>query len=440
MTRPSFSVAMLAVCTAILALSSPILMGAQTVSVIHSFHSTSTFDGLNPLSGVVADKNGALYGTTESGGKFRAGTIYQLVPPAIPGGAWTQNIIYAFTGRSDGAYPSGKLVLRSSGRIYGTTQAGGGPYSCGVVYQLSPPTKIQKNWTETVLYTFCEDGSGNDPVAGLITDGNGRLYGTTYKGGSLNAGSVFVLSPPAQGGSAWKGRILQSFQSGSDGSLPSPSGLAIDADGALYGVLQQSGASPNDAGTVFKLSPPAGGGGGPWTEQVLYSFKANPDGDRPIGAPVIDANGVLYGATLTGGQYGGGSVFSLSPPSIPGGAWSENLLYSFTAQDDGRAPNSELAFDNTGSLYGLTVYGGNPSCDDTGVGCGVAYKLIPPIVQDGNWTEETLHAFSGGSDGASPWAQGPLLVQGTNLYGTTITGGTGTACTGGCGTIFQITQ
>jgi hypothetical protein len=411
---------------------------AQTETVVHSFQSTSVFDGIAPYSGLVADKNGALYGTTADGGKYRAGTVYKLVPPTSQGEAWKQTILYAFTGGSDGANPSGALVLRPAGKIYGTTQGGGGSESCGVVYELAPPTKLGNPWTQTVLYTFCSTaGDGEKPIAGIISGEDGRLYGTTYKGGTSKAGNVFVVAPPAHG-SAWVEKVLCSFKAASDGTLPSPGGLAMDTSGALYGVLQLSEQTGFNPGSVFQLVPPIGGRG-PWTENVLYTFGAQGDGDGPVGAPVFDQNGVLYGATFQGGQNGAGSVFALTPPGALGGPWTETVLYSFTGGGDGSVPDSSLALDGTGAIYGVTEYGGSQSCGNTGGGCGVAFKLTPPATQGGAWTDQTLHGFLGGADGESPVA--PVLPLGSSVYGTTAAGGTGVCGNSGepgCGTVFQI--
>ncbi len=432
------SLAKVITCVAMFVFAPLTFITAQTESVIHSFQSTNPLDGGNPFSVLVVDKNGALYGTTAGGGRYFAGTIYKLIPPSVPGGPWTEHRLYDFTGGRDGGYPSGAIVLHG-GKIYGTTQKGGAnscaANPCGVVYELSPPTAPNQPWTETVLYAFGSfNGDGNDPVAGVISDSRGRLYGTTYKGGTHQAGNVFVLSPPAQPGGPWLERNLYSFLPASDGVLPFPGGLALDASGALYGPLEFSEYGGLNVGSVFQLTPPVGGKG-PWTENVLYNFLGSPDGANPVGAPVLDPNGVLYGATLGGGN-GVGCVFSLTPPTSQGGAWTEAVLYSFTGLGDGYAPVSGPVFDSMGALYGVTEYGGISSCGGNGFGCGTAYKLTPPSPPGGTWTEETLHAFAGGSDGS--WPGTPLLLLGTSIYGTTVLGGTG--CGGNCGTVFQITQ
>jgi uncharacterized repeat protein (TIGR03803 family) len=305
-----------------------------------------------------------------------------------------------------------------------------------------PPKQRGTSWTKTTLYAFCSKSEdGNEPIAGIISDSNGRLYGTTYKGGSHNAGNVFALSPPAQQGDAWKERNLYSFETASDGRLPSPGGLILDASGALYGMLQSSEQDEVNAGSVFQLTP-SGGGSGPWAETVLYTFTGTPDGYGPTGSPVFDSSGALYGATAGGGQYGAGSIFSLTPPTVQGEPWTEIVLYSFAGSNDGYQPDSGLVEDGTGALYGVTSYGGILSCGDSDIGCGTVYKLIPPSAGSGSWTEETLHSFAGDPDGSGPEA--PVLLFGTSVYGTTTVGGTG-PCSGqvgpvGCGTVFQITQ
>src|SRR5271155_3159920 len=180
MTRKSFLfVRSFAVCLAAFALASATSAAAQTETVIHSFQSSSKFDGMDPLSGLVADNAGALYGTASGGGKYGEGAVYKLAPPSTEGGAWKQSILYSFlgdqTGTNDGLGPRGGIVLAGSGKIYGTTQ-GGGQYGYGTVYELSPPTQSGGPWTETVLYNFTSEV---EPVNGLVAGAGGKLYGTT---------------------------------------------------------------------------------------------------------------------------------------------------------------------------------------------------------------------------------------------------------------------
>lgn len=431
MTRQSLSLAKLTICVAAFALASLTLAGAQTESVIHSFQSTSVFDGIFPLSPVATDKNGAVYGVTTQGGKHGPGTVYKLAPPAAPGGVWKQNILYSFTGGADGAGPIGGVVLTKGGKIYGTTQ-GGGQYGEGTVYELSPPTRLGSPWTETVLYNFTGSDDGAVPLVGVIAGPGGRLYGTTTLGGRNKFGAVFAISPPSQSGRSWTERVLYSFQADSFGGA---SGLVLSPSGSLYGTIA-------NAEQVFQLSPPPTGSGA-WTESVLYTFTSADTGLLPGGGVILDGTGALYGVTAEGGLYFGGLVYQLSPPSTQGGAWTENVLYSFSpGSGDGSYPDGGVIFDSSGALYGTTSLGGDGLCTAEGPGCGTVFKLSPPATLGEAWTESFLYSFQGVGDGAYPSAG--VFLSGASLYGPTWMGGTG-ICESqqgqlGCGTIFQITQ
>jgi uncharacterized repeat protein (TIGR03803 family) len=165
-------------------------------------------------------------------------------------------------------------------------------------------------WYEKVLHSF-NGGDGANPAAGLIFDAAGNLYGTTTGGGTSGYGTVFELTP--MGGGGWTETILYSFGNGTDGAIPY-AGLIFDAAGNLYGTTF-GGGPYGGAGTVFELTPTAGGG---WTETVLHSFNGG-DGANPVAGLIFDAAGNLYGTTTGGGTYGGGTAFELSPvyPCVP---------------------------------------------------------------------------------------------------------------------------
>lgn len=439
MTSPTPRVRHLAIHVAMLALASFNLAQAQTEAVIHSFQSTSAFDGAGPFGGLVADKEGALYGTTTGGGKYRGGTVYKLSPPAAQGGDWKQTILYPFSGisgDSDGASPSGGIVLATSGKIYGTT-VGGGHYGDGAVFELSPPTQLGNPWTEAVIYSFY--GSTDAAPYGLSAGPGGRLYGTIQHGGRYGNGAVYVVSPPSEPGGPWSERTIYSFNN--TGAVPQglPSPVVVDASGVVYGT--SSLISANNAGVVFKLTPPPDGKGA-WQEEILHSFTGQPgDGSLPFGGVIFDSTGSLYGNTFFGGQFGQGAVYRLSPPADPGGPWTEQILYSFRTSGDAANPVASLVFDGTGALYGVSQSGGSASCGENYYYCGTAFKVIPPST-GGAWTDQVLHDFSGGNDGA--YVATPLLVIGASVYGTTLEGGTGLCINqngpAGCGTVFEITQ
>jgi hypothetical protein len=255
----------------------------------------------------------------------------------------------------------------------------------------------------------------------------------------------------------WKERVLHSFQGGLDGALP-VGAVVVDKQGNLYGATTAGGSSScvsiNECGTVYKLAPPANPSD-PWTETVLYVFKGNAssDGTTPAGGIVMDDDGNLFGTTAYGGtgtcyllgtNEGCGTVFELSPPTAPGGTWTERVLYSFKGDKDGQLPWGDVTLDQDGNIYGATEYGGGyGSCNAPYYQhCGTVYKLRRPRKSDGDWAEQVMHSFRGGEDGAGP--NGGLLLQGKGvIYGTTRWGGTniiGCNSSGftGCGTLYKL--
>src|ERR1019366_7175442 len=127
------------------------------------------------------------------------------------GGAWTETEVYSFQGPpSDGGFPVGGLAIGKNGSLYGTTQLGG-TYDQGTVYELTPPASVGGVWTLTVLYSFHGDGDGIYPGAGVIVAANGVIYGTTTQGGALGLGTVFGLKLVA---GAWKEKVLSSLTVG----------------------------------------------------------------------------------------------------------------------------------------------------------------------------------------------------------------------------------
>jgi uncharacterized repeat protein (TIGR03803 family) len=390
------------------------LAAAQTETTLYSFMQFNG-DGNYPEAGLVADSAGALYGTTFFGG-HSAGVVYKMTPPANLGGAWTETVIYSFQGASGELAYCNLLINDQTGTLYGTT-AGGGLYGAGVVFELTPPAQSGGAWTETVLHNFTGRGDGGSPYAGVIADTQGRLYGTAWNGGKNYVGAVYRLSPPSQSGGAWREEVLYSFAAhtgGSDGAGPS-GGLVMDNSGALYGVTALGG-GPDNRGIAFKLTPPASGVG-PWSENILHSFTGGSDGGRPDASLILDSTGAFYGTTSEGGTgapqcyLGCGTVFQLVPPSTQGGAWTENVLYTFANGKDGYKPINSLTFDGTGGLYGTTFGGG----DHTG---GTVFHLTPPLGGQGPWTKTVLYAFPNLTPGPGCDLDGSLLLAGGTLYGT----------------------
>ena len=326
-------------------------MPGQRASIkrIHRFNKQTGVRGRFPSGSLIFDANGNLYGITEHGGSFGYGTVFELTPNRD--GSWKKRVLHSFR-LNDGRNPGSGLIFDAAGNLYGTTVLGGA-WRHGTVFELTP--NGDGSWTERVLHSF-NRSDGDHPVAGLIFDAAGNLYGTTYFGGAgwcgnpEGCGTVFKLTPNGDG--SWTESVLHSFRYGGDGMWPA-SGLIFDAAGNLYGTTT---IGPSGGGMVFELTP---NGDGSWTESVLHSFDAPGDlGDKPFGGLIFDATGSLYGTTLAGGQgtcYGSGcgTVFKLTPNGD--GSWTHSVLYTFKANgSDGNNPSGDLIFDAAGNLYGTT--------------------------------------------------------------------------------------
>jgi len=321
--------------------------GGWTEKVLHSFDVNPT-DGRNPFSVIVLDTSGNLYGTTALGGAYGGGTVFELMRTA--GGNWTEKILHSFQKNGqDGVYPQSGLIFDASGNLYGTTPRGGS-YGWGTVFELSPGTG--GSWSETILYQF--DNQGADaylPFAALIFDASGNLYGTTEGGGAYNAGTVFELSPAS--GGAWNEQILYSFNTSDSAGYTPLAGVIFDAKGNLYGTTSAGGAYLG--GTAFELTPAAG----TWSLNVLASLANNtlpPRGPSTYAGLVFDAAGNLYGATAYGGNfYAEGSVFELQ--LLADGNWFYKELYN--SGYFGTNPYDTPIVDKAGNLYVTASDGGS---------------------------------------------------------------------------------
>jgi uncharacterized repeat protein (TIGR03803 family) len=405
-----------------------------TETVLYSF--LGGCDAASSYASVIADAQGTLYGTTGYGGASQNclgnfGTVFKLTPPAHSQTAWTETVLWSFSGGQDGCYPyaelfatnknpsakktlygtttglgcgngavfkvtdgglttlwpftggpdgatpgAGLIADQKTGALYGTTngQNASAASSNGTVFKIDPV-----DGTLTTIYTF-SGNDGSSPTGRLLADGSGALYGTTGLGGTSGNGVVFKLTPPTRGQTVWTETVLYNFCSQpncSDGAFPFTAGLIADKSGTLYGTTNLGGAAA--AGVVFGLVPPAGGQT-TWTETVLYNFCSQPncsDGGFPSAPLIADRQGALYG---TAGSFGinpfGGTVFKLTPPASGQAMWAETTLYQFSAGADGGSPYAGLIADNKGALYGTTVFGGTLNTSSCGVfGCGVVFKL-----------------------------------------------------------------
>jgi uncharacterized repeat protein (TIGR03803 family) len=377
-----------------------------------------------PLGGLTFDAAGNLYGTTAGGGNG-GGTVFRLKHRAD--GGWTESVLYNFCSLakcSDGTSPHAGVIFDHAGNLYGTTEFGGQTASGGWGTVFTLAHNADGTWTESVIYNFCSVGEdcsdGRFPLASLVFDAAGNLFGTTSGGGGvLGWGVVFKLTRNSKGG--WSESVIHQF-SDDNGQFPY-AGLIFDQAGNLYGTTEMGGGG----GDVFKLTPSSNG---KWTESVIYTFlgRGVGDGSLPYAGVIFDQAGNLYGTTYEGGKYGCGSVFQLVPNS--GGSWTESVLHSFSCKGAaGTFPKAGLAVDQAGSLYGTTFYGGNLSiCNN--VGCGVVFKLAPNST--GGWSETVLHYFNGVA-GALP-ASDMVFDAAGNLYGTSSGDGGSTV-----GSVFEIT-
>jgi uncharacterized repeat protein (TIGR03803 family) len=237
---------------AVFQLTPPSVRGKPwTETVLYSFTGFGSVDAAFPSSELIMDRKGNLYGTALLGGANILGAVYQLSPPA-GNGSWTEKVIFSFSG-TDGSSPAGHLLLDASGTLFGTAD-GGGASGSGAVFQLVPPAAPGGPWTQTVLYSFSGGVDGSSPAAGVILGKNGRLFGTAQHGGNggpkISGGVVFALDPPAIPGGPWNETVLYAF-GGPDGFLPA-STLKLRG-GILYGTTAEGGTF--GTGTVFALKP-----------------------------------------------------------------------------------------------------------------------------------------------------------------------------------------
>ena len=407
-------------------------LGQSDYKVIHSFSGYPN-DGQSPVSSIVFDKAGNMYGSTPGGGDqtgcgdLGCGTVYELSPDGH--GNWMETVLYNFCSNYnglclDGAYPNG-LTIDAAGNLYGTTFSGGSGYvyltGPGVAFELSPPAQKSGAWTETVLYNFCSDFSNGSCLDGwvgvvkpLVLDEAGDLYGVTALGGTGHVtggeGLVFKLS---RGYAGWEEMILRNFctQGGVD-ECPDgyqPNGVTFDQSGNLYGTTGYSGNINKLAGgTLFELTPSMSA----WKYHLLATIPPSSKVSNPPAPVSFDSAGNLYG-TLAATD---GGVFRINART------KKTSLFSFNSTD-GYEPLGGVYVDNMSKvLYGTALLGGAH-------GEGTIYAI------DSAGHESVLYSFcsqNGCADGRGPWATPTPDGEG-NLYGTAQGGGAY-----GPGVVFQV--
>ena len=369
---------------------------AQTFSILHTFMGA---EGCNPIGGPTIDRTGNLYGTT-SGCGGGAGTVFKLTHA---GSGWVVDTLYTFTG-DDGSDPRAGVVFGPDGALYGTTSGRTEGGLLGTVFKLRPPNNpchsISCRWNLTALYDFTDVGAGSQPGYGNVAfDAASNVYGTTVVGGTNGAGTVYKLTH-SNGGRTQS--VLYSFGTSDDGGYFPYGGVVLDGAGNVYGTTDAGGAY--GGGVLFQLTQV----GSSWTETVLHNF-GNGDGLHPVGAPIMDQQGNLYGTTSSGpGDQTGGTVYELQRT---GDSWTYSVLAILPALPGTEGPVGALTMDGAGNLYGTSSKGGSN-------GYGSVFKLTR---SGGTWIYTDLHDFNN-QDGAYPYGSVARDAQG-NIYGTTYSGG-----------------
>ena len=280
--------------------------GVWKETVLHTF--TAGNDGEIPRDNLIFDAAGNLYGTVNYGGTGGHGAVYQLVSNF---GDWTKNELYSFTGGTDGGYPSAGVIFDSAGNLYGTTSDGGDSscrndngIGCGVVFELKP--QGGGNWQEIVLHTFHGGRDGGFPHSRLLLDSSGNLYGNTAGGRRFVLVQRVRLRSSLQtfprAGRRVEGDCAPYFRGGTDGQVPIDA-LVFDSAGNLYGTTYKGGSLEwcvDGCGTAFRLSPTPSGR---WRETVLRVFIGNRGGAWPRAGVILDSAGSLYGTTSSGAVY-----------------------------------------------------------------------------------------------------------------------------------------
>lgn len=327
-----------------------------TFTMLYGFSGGAT-DANQPIGAIAMDSTGAIFGAAEKGGPADAGAVYQLSPP-VSGDQWQLTILHYFCSKAqcaDGKRPYSGVVRDRNGVLYGTTNLGGkGTASAdnGVVYKLMPPADGTGVWQHKVLYDFCSQSDCADgyfpEYAPLLLAKGGMLYGTVPNNGPSTGGGVLYRLRTKGGGF----EVLHSFTAhGSEGGRAN-GGVVMDENGVLYGTTVQGGAY--DCGTAYTYDTVSTALG------VIYSFCSDATGavHAAIGLTLVQGkNGLsIYGASSDGGPRRAGTLFALTPPAIAGDPWHEKVLHRFCSDrcDDGADPLFGLLLHRDGGFFGTT--------------------------------------------------------------------------------------
>jgi uncharacterized repeat protein (TIGR03803 family) len=364
--------------------------------VLYSFCHGGKFvcaDGKTPAANLVSDAAGNLYGTTSAGGATGNGVIFEL---ARKGTKYQYQVLHSFDGNLEGGVPVTALILDTAGNLYGTTVSGGTNFG-GTAFELIPNAD-HTQWTYQVLTSFCSE-AGAGCVQGMVPespltyvkadsgepyDGVSPLFGTTLEGGANGVGAVYQLT---KSGGSWSGSTIYSFCSVAncaDGQFPVGQ-LGLDGSGNLYGTTNAGGTGDSSPGVAYKLVVATG------SETVVHNFCSQPscaDGSNPLPGVTLEGK-ELFGATALGGKHGSGTVYQLHPTT-----GKEKVFYSFckhTGCKDGIGPVGPV-IEYGGALLGAA--GGGDAASD-----GVIYRVG---VSNDETVLHTFCAEPGCTDGAVP--------------------------------------
>lgn len=350
--------------------------------------------GSVPYGPVMELTPGTLMGTTSFGGTNRVGIIYTV---QTDGSGY--DVLRHFVGDAvDGGVPYGGLLKGADGALYGTTWYGGPP-DHGTIY------KLEEDGSDYEVVQYLKGGSGG-PVeawAGLVLGADGYYYGTSWFGGISNRGTVYRMKSDTR-----EIQVLHSFSGGPTGAEHPYGGVIVGSDGVLYGTTVEGGTQ--NLGTFYKLNRDGTG------FAILRNFvSANSGGYFPYAGLLEGSDGLIYGATVSGGSAGYGIVFRINKS---GGNYS--VLRAFRGGTDGANPYSTLIEGSDGWLYGATAFGG-------GENRGTVFRM-----RRGGGDYSVLRRFTGSEDGAQVYGR---LLEGSDgqLYGATSGGGRS-----GSGTVFRL--